>query len=107
MKLDVEQVFKIYSIKYKKEHRFHPVRKWRFDYILLPEDLKIAVEYEGGIFTGGRHTKGNGYAKDCEKYNAAVLMGWRILRYTVDVLEKNPEKIAHDIIELRDKKNED
>ena len=61
------------------EYRFHPLRKWRFDYA-WPEK-HIAVEIEGGIYTNGRHTRGGGFSGDMEKYNAAVLHGWAILRY--------------------------
>ena len=60
------------------EHRFHGKRKWRFD-IAFPEE-KIAIEVEGGVFTGGRHTRGKGFLKDMEKYNTATTMGWRVLR---------------------------
>lgn len=63
---------------YVTEHRFFPERKWRFDIAWLPE--KLAVEVEGGVWTGGRHTRGSGFVKDCEKYNAAALEGWRVLR---------------------------
>lgn len=62
------------------EFIFHPSRKWRFDYA-IPE-LKIAIEKEGGIFSNGRHVRVNGYINDMEKYNAATVLGWRILRYT-------------------------
>jgi len=62
-----------------QEYRFHPTRKWRFD--LAYPDKKIAIEAEGGVWTGGRHTRGGGYTKDAEKYNAAVVLGWRVLRY--------------------------
>lgn len=41
----------------------------------------LAVEIEGGTHSGGRHTGGAGFAADCEKYNAAVLAGWRLLRF--------------------------
>lgn len=61
------------------EHRFHPSRKWRFD-LAIPE-MKIAIELEGGVFTNGRHTRGQGYVNDCEKYNAANVLGWNVLRY--------------------------
>ncbi len=44
----------------------------------------VAVEIEGGIWTGGRHTRGKGYQGDMEKYNAAQLYGWKVLRYTPD-----------------------
>ena len=65
-----------------KEYRFHPVRRWRFDWA-WPEHL-LAVEYEGGVFGQGRHTRGKGYSNDCLKYNNAVLMGWKVLRFTLE-----------------------
>lgn len=67
-----------------KEFKFHPVRKWRFDYA-IPEH-KIALEVEGGVWTGGRHTSSVGFIKDMEKYNTATLMGWRVFRTTPDEL---------------------
>ena len=60
------------------EHRFHPIRKWRFDYA-WPEH-RIALEVEGGVWVGGRHTSGAGFVKDMEKYNEAACVGWRIIR---------------------------
>ena len=60
------------------EHRFHPIRKWRFDYA-WPEH-RIALEVEGGVWVGGRHTSGAGFVKDMEKYNEAACLGWRIIR---------------------------
>ena len=61
-----------------REHRFHPVRRWRFDYAWI--DHKVALEVEGGVWTGGHHTRGVGFLGDVEKYNAAVLAGWRVVR---------------------------
>lgn len=60
------------------EHRFEPERRWRFDYA-WPE-AKIALEVEGGIYTGGRHTSSAGFVKDMAKYNRAAVLGWRVLR---------------------------
>lgn len=69
-----------HKYRFVKEYRFHTARRWRFDY--AKPDLMLAIEYEGGIWTKGRHTRGVGYSRDCEKYNQATSLGWRILRYT-------------------------
>jgi very-short-patch-repair endonuclease len=66
------------------EHRFHPVRLWRMDYAWPAR--KVALEVEGGVWSGGRHTRGAGFLKDCEKYNAAALAGWLVLRVTPSTL---------------------
>lgn len=65
-----------------REHRFHPTRKWRFDFA-HPEKL-IAVEVEGVTCWGaiGRHQNPKGYEADCEKYAEALILGWRVLRVT-------------------------
>ena len=59
---------------------FHPTRKWRFDFAYI--DRMIAVECEGGTWSKGRHTTGQGFEDDCTKYNNAVLLGWRVFRFT-------------------------
>ena len=64
----------------EKEFQFHPTRKWRFDYCYTKQ--KIAFEIEGGVYSGGRHTRGKGYEDDCVKYNWATLMGYRVFRVT-------------------------
>lgn len=69
-----------------KEHRFHSVRRWCFDYA-WPE-YRVALEVEGGIWTKGRHTRGKGFANDIEKYDEAVILGWRVLRITRDNFNK-------------------
>lgn len=70
---------------YVLEHRFHPVRKWRFD-AAFPE-RKIAVEIDGAVWVQGRHTRGSGFIKDQEKTNAAALLGWRVFRFIPKQLE--------------------
>ena len=62
------------------EYRFDPVRRWRFD-VAWPARL-AAMEIDGGTWSGGRHVRGAGYEKDCEKLNAAALAGWRVFRVT-------------------------
>jgi len=50
-------------------------------------DTPIAVEVEGGTFIAGRHSRGKGYEKDCEKYAEALIAGWRVLRVTSGMVE--------------------
>lgn len=69
----------------EKEYRFHETRRWRFDFA-YPE-YQLAVEVEGGTWAGGRHTRGSGYEKDCEKYNEAALRGWSVLRFTGSMIK--------------------
>lgn len=66
------------------EHRFNPERRWRFDYAWIEQ--KVALEVEGGVWSGGRHARGKGFLGDMEKYNSATLLGWRVLRCTPDSL---------------------
>lgn len=67
------------------------LKDWRFDIAII--DNKIAIELEGGVFTRGRHSRGLGMVNDMNKYNAATVNGWRLLRFThthhtyTDVLE--------------------
>lgn len=49
---------------------------------------KLALEIEGGVHTGGRHTRGAGFEKDIEKYNEMARLGWRIIRTTPENLYK-------------------
>ena len=73
---------------YYREYQFAPPRKWRFDFAW--EADKVAVELEGGAWSGGRHTRGAGFEDDCEKYNEATRLGWRVLRFTGSMLERDP-----------------
>lgn len=86
-----------------REYKFLRDRRFRFD-AALPAH-KIAIEYEGGTYSNGRHTRGKGYTNDAKKYNLAAMEGWTLLRYTVDVTkEKNYEyRIADDIRRLIEK----
>ena len=68
-----------------REYRFHPPRRWRFDFA-WPEE-RIAVEVEGGVWTGGRHTRGKGFIADCDKYNEAGRQHWRVFRFTAEHID--------------------
>lgn len=67
------------------EVRFHPTRRWRLD--LAWPDRLIYVEVDGGTWIGGRHNRGQGYERDCEKLNAAAVAGWRGLRVTTAMVK--------------------
>jgi very-short-patch-repair endonuclease len=68
-----------------REYRFHNKRQWRLDFAW--PSLKKAVEVEGGVWIKGRHTRGQGFIDDCEKYNEAALLGWLVLRLPGDWVE--------------------
>lgn len=46
----------------------------------------LYAEVEGGIWQYGRHNRASGFIKDCEKYNAAALLGWRGFRFPTDMV---------------------
>ena len=84
-----------------RDHRFHPTRKWAFDFAWPKagetdvfgiggggvEYHPIAVEAEGGTWIAGRHTRPATFEADCEKYAEALILGWRVLRCTSHMVE--------------------
>jgi hypothetical protein len=84
----------------EKEFLFHTTRKWRLDLAL--QSFKIGFEYEGVFGTGlSRHTTKIGFSNDCEKYNNAALLGWRIFRFTAkDFSNKQVAKTSAFIKEI-------
>ena len=78
------------------EFRFCPDRRWRFDFC-FPAN-KLGIEIEGGTWTVGRHNRGSGYEKDMVKYNTAAKMGYRVLRYSTQMV-LNGDAI-NDVLEL-------
>ena len=73
---------KALKIEFEQEFKFHAKRKWRADFHITGK--KLLVEVEGGIWSGGRHTRGKGYLGDMEKYNAATVMGYRVIRFSTE-----------------------
>ncbi|WP_119025856.1 DUF559 domain-containing protein [Acinetobacter soli] len=67
------------KINFEQEYKFHPERNWRADFLIT--GTKILIEVEGGIWSGGRHTRGKGFIADMEKYNAAAVMGFKVIRF--------------------------
>ena len=69
---------------------------WRFDWAF--PSYQIFCEVEGGVFSGGRHTRGAGYSSDLDKYNTAASMGWLGFRFTPDMLTDNPQRCIQQVI---------
>ena len=73
---------KALKIDFEQEFKFHSSRKWRADFHL--KGRMILIEVEGGIWSGGRHTRGKGYIGDMEKYNAAAMLGYQVIRFSTE-----------------------
>lgn len=72
------------QIDWTKEYQFAKPRKFRAD-LFLPKH-NILIEYEGIVSrtfaSKSRHTSITGYTNDCDKYNLATSLGYRVYRYT-------------------------
>jgi very-short-patch-repair endonuclease len=68
----------------EEEFRFHPVRKWRADFV--HHNSRTLIEVEGGIHNYGRHNRASGFIADAEKYLEANLLGFRVIRLVADQL---------------------
>jgi hypothetical protein len=71
------------------EVQFFPGRKWRFDFAW--PDIKLALEIEGGIWVedNSAHRAPLKFINDMEKYNTAMLEGWRVIRVTPTEVKQN------------------
>jgi very-short-patch-repair endonuclease len=74
------------GVSFEREQLLIPGRRFRFDFVITGSDL--VIEVEGGTWSGGRHTSGVGFRSDCFKYNKALELGYRVLRYTTDMVTK-------------------
>lgn len=84
------------------ECKFHPSRKWRFDW--ANAELKLAIEIDGVIRpkkgsgeSVGRHQTAEGLRDDHEKTNAAIECGWRVLKFTPDMIRDDPFSVVKQI----------
>ena len=87
------ETFMAFSLKaakvadFEREYVFRGIkgdRKWRFDFAW--PDRKIALEVDGGAYSGGRHTRSTGFTEDCRKLNEAAVCGWRVARVTGEMV---------------------
>lgn len=77
-------------VGWKREHRFHPTRQWRFD--CAHTALMLAIEVEGmkgsGKNPAGGHRGIKGFREDIEKYGEAFALGWAVLRVSTEDVRK-------------------
>jgi very-short-patch-repair endonuclease len=84
---------RVEGLDFKREVALVDGRKWRWDFVI--KDL--AIEIQGGIWTGGGHSRGAGQEKDMRKLNAAVKAGFRVMQFSTQMVESG-EAIA-DVLE--------
>lgn len=77
---------RVHKLNPVAEFRFSDTRKFRADFA-FPAQM-ILIEIEGGIWLGanGGHTSGKGLSRDCEKASLAALLGYRLFRFTPDMI---------------------
>ena len=92
------------KVPLKPQHKFHPVRKWAFDFAHIP--TLTAIEIQG---YGEGHTSYEGMMSDYEKHNEALRYGWvtiyimsahltpkkavQTIRYILDIIQSRPERV--------------
>jgi very-short-patch-repair endonuclease len=84
-------MLRAYGVEFEREYRFAPPRRWRADFCVPSH--RLLIEVEGGVYSNGRHSRGSGFEADCEKYNAAAMDGWTVLRYSTRMV-KSGEAVA-------------
>lgn len=85
-KLEEQFAFQLRAvgIQFEREFRFHPVRRWRFDFTF---EGQIALEIQGGTWINGAHSRGKGQRSDFEKKNEANLLGWTVYYADTDMVK--------------------
>lgn len=95
----------------RRELKFHPTRKWPFDF--AHPATRTAIEIQGGVYGAGRkcpachqrralgHNTGAGVLRDYEKLNEAQLLGWTVFQLAPQMICRTwLERIRQHIEEL-------
>jgi hypothetical protein len=61
-----------------RAHDYRPHYRWDFAW----PDLKVAVECNGGVWSGGAHGRPKGILRDYDKANRGRLAGWTLIAVT-------------------------
>lgn len=84
---------------FETEFRFAAPRRFRLDFAW--PDERVGLELQGGVYSRGRHVRGAGYTKDVEKMNLAILLGWRVLQATGEMIRDDPRLLVEMIASVR------
>ena len=77
-----------YEIPFEQEVKLIPGRRYQYDFV-IPE-TNIAIELQGGTWSKNKmgHNSGSGIRRDCEKSNLAQQHGYRLFKFTSDMVRK-------------------
>jgi very-short-patch-repair endonuclease len=62
--------------------------------------LKVGIEFDGGVWGRGGHSRGLGSANDREKDREAQILGWNVFRYVTINNQVNTQRVVDDIQRL-------
>ena len=80
----LELHLKVHNIPFQREFEFAPGRKFRADFKVG----NILIEVDGGTRQMGRHSRHKGIEADCQKINLATRLGFRLFRYTTEMVRR-------------------
>lgn len=76
--------FDVMGLKYVRQFHMENIdataKGWRFDFAMLPLELRVLVEIHGALGSG-KHSRREGQTNDLQKANAATEHGWSVLSY--------------------------
>ncbi len=87
----------------RHHYRGIPGRRFEFDFVALPINLKVAIEIHGGTRKAGTgHNTGSGIQRDVEKKRLAQQHGWVVMELTGED-SRDAEALAQvaDVIQQR------
>lgn len=74
------------GIEHRRQYQYAPPRKLRADFAFL-RPIGLLVEVQGGVYTRKAHGSITGILADIDRTNAATMAGWRMLRFTPDMVQ--------------------
>ena len=89
-----ELAFQILATKLPKperQYRYAPPRKFAADFAWPAQ--RLLVEVQGGIWTRQAHGSIKGVLADIDRLNAATMAGWRLLRFTPDMVKSGAARM--------------